>query len=388
MTTATRAKDATDHHHEEVTKTYLLTHDLGEKYQALRFKGLSVPEATDTIFVEVQAELAQHIKSLIPNDQLNTILVRDLSTKILSEVARLSETEQPALERTIDQDILMVSTCPEIAVPKSGRVLEVNRIVDCAGTLIGIGPRPGYPTLENQIANIVQAAGGRPIVIVEDGSFTGKTITGLLHLFENAIKAQDKTSGILHTHVAAIILGFAFPKAISLLEANNRVDVHIVMPYADLDDWMPDHDFVPFSPNCGRIVGHIVNDQAYPFYNHNGVPYGVPYIYPYGTFEMVREWTGFTGVDNDALYRFSVHCLRLADEIYTHLEQLNGHEITLGHLKGCNPRISMPFFVKRPARELNQPILDGLDIGPNVRVLDIIRRSRRLAELQFALTNK
>jgi hypothetical protein len=47
-------------------------------------------------------------------------------------------------------------------------------------------PRPGYPDLDEQVAEIAKAAGGKPLVVVEDDFFTGDTLLTTLgqHLGE------------------------------------------------------------------------------------------------------------------------------------------------------------------------------------------------------------
>jgi hypothetical protein len=45
---------------------------------------------------------------------------------------------------------------------------------------VGMIPRPGHPSLEQQVAEIAAAAAGGPIVVIEDDFFTGDTLTTML----------------------------------------------------------------------------------------------------------------------------------------------------------------------------------------------------------------
>lgn len=229
----------------------------------------------------------------------------------------------------IDNGTIVVSTCLEIAAPTRGATLEINRVIGNDGEIIGLGPRPGHEDLVTQIESISRRANGRPIAIVEDGTFTGATLCTVLELFER-----------VRARVEAIVLGFAFPKAIDALKARVNGSVHTieVTSHSQLLDWMPDHDFMPLIPNCGRTFGSTVSGRIQPYYTSEGWSYAAPYIYPFG---RPAEWAS---IPEAAALRFSVECLNLTRDFFSEISHLNGG-LTVGQLTKSWARVSIPYYV-------------------------------------------
>jgi hypothetical protein len=282
--------------------------------------GLTTPEISNPFFGEVRDHLIGFIERAQPEVEVYPISMPRLVGDILSQAQDL--------HRNLMQDSFTVSTCIEITTPMHGQTLDVNRLIDADGKLIGIGPRPGYPCIDEQIASIAASAQGKPIVIVEDGAFTGNTIVYLLKRFERR--------GV---NIAGIVLGLLFPKAKELIEANFHGELVVAEPITkEIMEWMPDHDFFPCIPNSGRVIGHKIGDEFYPVYSFNGFSFSVPYVQPFGPMD---QWASIS--DQHLGWEMSLYCLNKTIEIYEMLEHLNGRRITTKDFKAKKPSISIPF---------------------------------------------
>lgn len=261
------------HHTKTDQQDYLLVCDLAHRVHAFTLAGLSVPEINHPFFSSLYDEAKECLEKVLPESvNLRIIDMEELAESILSKAAKIVS--------SLESDHgFVVSTCTEIAHPVHGGTLEVNRLTGIDGTSLGIGSRPGHPDIDSQVRSIVSAAAGRSLVLIEDGAFTGSTIVNLLECFRQN-----------NADVAGVVLGFAFPESVSVLgSAFDSDKIHTVMEVNNPLDWVPDHDFFPFIPNCGRVVGVRVNGSAYPFYNHMGVSYGIPYLSSYCP---MKDWTG------------------------------------------------------------------------------------------------
>jgi hypothetical protein len=216
--------------------------------------------------------------------------------------------------------------------------LEVNRLCDIQGQVIGIGPRPGFPGIKTQISSIIRAAAGRPLVFIEDGIFTGGTMCSILNQF----KAES-------VNAAAVVLGFAFPDSLGrLYEAVPKDRVHIIEEVNQPVDWMPDHDFCPYVPGCGRVVGTSVDGISInPVYDFTGAPYSIPYLQ---FFCPMDEWIGLK-VRAQQLHRLSAFFLDSTIRIFQRLGELNGREIKFDDLRHSRPRVCIPCQVGGPLPE-------------------------------------
>jgi hypothetical protein len=101
-------------------------------------------------------------------------------------------------------------------------------------------------------------------------------------------------------------------------------------------EWMPDHDFIPFAPNCGRVYGGKFGREILPYYTHDGMSYSIPYILPFG------DPANWASIPQKNVVEFSEFCLRAARHMFREIENLNKRDITVKDLIGSTPRISMP----------------------------------------------
>lgn len=317
-----------------VQREYVITSDLENQIQKFSKAPVSlrVPPRGDRVYTDFQNGLVKHIEASMPSASIHTISMDDLSDEILREAMR---------KKSLIKDAFIVSTCSEIATPRHGCVLEINRIYDAYGQFLGLGPRPDHSKIDGQISSIMNAANGAPIVLVEDGAFSGGTLKYVMEkLHRKCVK------------VAAVVVGFCFPAAHQLLNdcfANINFEGDFVT-IEEIDtpiDWMPDHDFFPFAPNCGRIYG-IKHGESEPVpyrepaANCSYLSFSFPYLQPFGDPE---NWATIPKHRVNSLSQF---CLNSAIELFRQMETLNRKTLTISDIVGTCPRTSVPIDIGTP----------------------------------------
>lgn len=303
----------------EPKHAYILTFDLSQKVQILRSIGIKTPDVNDTFFEDVRKEIVHKLTGYFPDSEIVSQSMQNLAEEIMMRAV----TKKHLLQRGV-----VVSTCSEISRLRKGHTLEVNRIIDQDGKLLGIGPRPGFPPLDDQIQAIVSIANGDPLILVEDGTFTGNTVLYIL----DKLKRHNLS-------VAAIVIGFAFPDAVKKIESHFDGELIVVENPRTYIDWMPDHDFFPFIPNCGRVVGFQWRNQRFPLYSYNGASYSVPYLLTYCPFS---EWTS---INEKHAQDFTVFCAKAGLTLFERINKLNNRQITISDIMDIRPQISIPISV-------------------------------------------
>lgn len=296
--------------------TYVVTYDVASRLQAFRPKTLTVPRLNDPLFERFHMGLFQKVQQALPGITIDTIEMSELRRKIWEQVdSRITNLDQQAV----------LSTCQEIADsnPKSeGLILNINRLFNTDGQLIGHGPRPGFKPLAKQYDDLAKKIAGRSVVLIEDGAFSGGTLRYVLH--------ELNSRGIT---VTAIVIGFCCTRAKFVLGHVYAGELVIVHPIENLLDWIPDHDLIPFIPNCGRVLGEPTGDHSFmPVRRSDGFSCAYPYILPFG---KIEEWASLPVEGARELSRL---CLDTSIEIYSRV----GQKMTIGELLGANPRVSMP----------------------------------------------
>jgi hypothetical protein len=300
-------------------QTYVITNDLGERIESLRYIGLKTPDAKDQFFADFHRDVRSAVQLALPNLKVVSFDMGKLVENVWGEAIKV--------QRSL-KDAIVISSCAEVATSRRGHTIEINRIVDQGGNIIGLGPRPGAMTLKKQISGIAAMANGSPVVLVEDGIFTGSTLIYLLkHLRE------------FRVNVVAITAGICFPTAVDRLKKEFAGELVIVQEVEKPYEWMPDHDFVPFAPNCGRVFGGTFGKDMLPYYTSDGLSYCFPYILPFG--DPVK----WASIPEEHAYSFSYLCLERACSLFQMLDQLNGRKIMAADLVGSAPRISVPMTV-------------------------------------------
>jgi len=313
--------------------TYVVTYDVASRLQAFRPKTLTIPRADDQLFERFHMSLFTEIQKALPGITIDTIEMSELRRKIWEQVeSRVTDLGQQAV----------LSTCPEIADlnPKSeGLLLNINRLFNTDGQLIGHGPRPGFEPLEKQYGDLAKRIADRSVVLIEDGAFSGGTLRYVLQ--------ELNSRGIT---VTAIIIGFCCTRAKFVLGNFFKGELVIVHPIENLLDWIPDHDLITFIPNCGRVLGESTDQGFMPVRSSDGFSYAYPYILPFG---KIEEWASLPIEGARDLSRV---CLETSIELFCRV----GPKMTIGELLRLNPRVSIPIEIG--AREAI-PSLDVEIIG-------------------------
>ncbi len=313
--------------------TYVVTYDVASRLQAFRPKTLTIPRPDDQLFERFHMSLYQKVQQALPGITIDTIEMGELRRKIWEQVdTRITDLGQQAV----------LSTCQEIADsnPKSeGLILNINRLFNTDGQLIGHGPRPGFELLTKQFDNLAGKIAGRSVVLIEDGAFSGGTLRFVLQELNNR--------GIT---VTAIVIGFCCTRAKFVLGHVFKGELVIVHPIENLLDWIPDHDLIPFIPNCGRVLGEAMDHSFMPVRKIEGYSCAYPYILPFG---KIEEWASLPLEGARDLSRL---CLETSIELFSRI----GHKMTIGELLRANPRVSMPIEIG--AHEV-LPVLDTGIVG-------------------------
>ena len=298
--------------------TYVVTYDVASRLQAFRPKTSTIPRSDDPLFERFHMGLFQKVQQALPGISIDTIGMNELRRKIWEQVeSRVTDLGQQAV----------LSTCPEIADsnPKSeGLLLNINRLFNTDGQLIGHGPRPGFEPLDKQFDRLASRIAGRSVVLIEDGAFSGGTLRFVL----------QELSGRGIT-VTAIIIGFCCTRAKFVLGNFFKGELVVVHPIENLLDWIPDHDLIPFIPNCGRVLGDVSNNGFMPIRRADGFSCAYPYILPFG---KIEEWASLPIEGAQELSRL---CLDTSIEIFDRV----GPKMTIGELLGANSRVSMPIEI-------------------------------------------
>ncbi len=299
--------------------TYVVTYDVDSRLQAFRSGALEVPYQHDHMFGSFHRLLFEKMKTALPDVNIHTIGMSRVRLKIWKEVeSRIQDMHTQ----------VVLSTCQEIADsnPKSeGLVLNINRLFNTEGEMIGHGPRPGFGSLDSQFADLATKIAGRSVVLIEDGAFTGGTLRFVL----------NQLSG-LGLKVTAVVIGFCCTRAHAVLKEVFDGELVIVDPLENLVDWIPDHDLIPFIPNCGRVLGELSASGYMPVQMANGMSCAYPYILPFGNME---KWATMPAEGARDLSRF---CLDTSIEIFG---RVGNGKITVGELLKACPRVSVPIAI-------------------------------------------
>lgn len=305
--------------------TYVVTYDVASRLQSFRSANISVPEQSDALFESFHLRLFELLEQALPGVKIDTIEMSELRRKIWEQVWRY-------INHGRDRGVL--STCPEFtgtnAISGETLILNINRLFDAEGKLIGHGPRPGFDYLHDQFDALAEKIGKREIVLIEDGAFTGGT---LKHVLQELYKRNVR--------VPALVIGFCCTRAKAVLNEVFEGELVIVNPIEDLIDWIPDHDLIPFIPNCGRVIGEKVPHSYSPIKTEQGASCAYPFIQPFG---KIEEWAS---VPSESARSLSMFCIDTAIDIFGRIEGLNGRPVTIKELLESNPRVSLPVFVGR-----------------------------------------
>ncbi len=162
----------------------------------------------------------------------------------------------------------------------------------------GLTPRPGAPSVEEQVARLKETLGSTPVTLVDDVVFSGETPAMVVEALEAA--------GI---PVARFITGIGIKEGVERLTALG-VEVVCVKAYDDVADEVCERDFLAGVPMSGRTV-----------VGEDGTHWSAPYVEPYGN---TKKWASIPDAGARALSQF---CLGQSFDLWRKVEELNGQLI-------------------------------------------------------------
>jgi len=291
---------------------YLVTRrtDTIGKIERLRTLGINIPNA---FYCRIkQNKLIHEIAKAVPEYKIQPL---DMSVVLRRNADYIHRVK-------CDRGALIVSTSEEIATTLQGMTLQISQIADPqTGDTIGYGPVPGHVNIEDQLTMIrlsmhKKSSRESSVLLVEDGALTGKTLAFIIKKMRQA-----------KIPIAGVIVGFAFPEAITLLKGCLEGKIFVLQPTGNAVGWLPESCFLPALPGCGRLVGHTIFGEAYPFIDAKGRALNIPYIEPWG---KLSEWANIPG---NRAREVSKRCLELAVEIWKEIDRLNGRYIMTSELE-------------------------------------------------------
>ncbi|MEI7819206.1 MAG: phosphoribosyltransferase [bacterium] len=307
--------------HIEGRRVFLVTQDVPQKLESFNTIGIKTPPVDDDFYFRLHKDLIASVQvAMGPDVEVRSFRMSDLANEVLSSAYQAHQTTGS----------LIVSTCHEFADPMKGVTLDINRLVDRDGKSLGIGPRPGAVSLTEQLEIIKSHAAGRSVVIVEDGIFSGTTVEYIVD--------KCRKAGI---DVNRVIVGFRFASSQEKIDSltEQGVEVSWVEEFGDLIDWVPDHDFLPMVPNCGRILGVNPFGEPVPYYSLEGAAYSMPYVFP---FSPVEDWAS---IPEKAKRNLAKTCLSLSGMIYTKLNLMNKRDIRVDEVLAAPQPVTIPMRI-------------------------------------------
>lgn len=299
---------------------YLIFQTLEKQVSSFKRIGLVIP--SKEYIASMEADLISLMRENLKGEDvsLNIVDFNELCDEIISLACK---------KKSSFGDVEFISTSPLIAYETGGTCLEINRLINFNGEIIGIGTRPGFPDLEQQISKVQK----KSVVILEDGSWTGQTMQFVI----NGLEEQN-------IKVRAIILGVLSSKAKYVLGEKEDIEIFPIIPNASkYIEWMPTHDFIPFFPNAGRVIGNFIGKKCFPIYLYNSFSLCKPYVYPYGDPETWASLSGEkTELANSKSVQFSKECLCIAWRFFDKMDKLNGRILKIEDLLNCYPAVSLP----------------------------------------------
>jgi hypothetical protein len=251
----------------------------------------------------------------------------------------------------------------DIGTPqKDGFHISITRFVDKDNGDLSRGPRPEspYDTIEEQVlacGRCWRHSSGRrlrPVVLVDDGAFTGKTIEMVLEMLANE-----------EMYVDSVRLGVAKPEAVNVIaEWQHSRTKHSIRFLGCLKlcppakDWVCQRDFFPGVPLSGRVLGEEYHGKIVPVRGKpSDKPVRKPYLVSWGS---IKNWANITKGGNE----FTKASLDLSVLLWEELERIWEQEITISDLE------AIPWQAYRSDTAEMQNFI-------NRRWIDVLRDARR-----------
>jgi hypothetical protein len=230
--------------------------------------------------------------------------------------------------------------------------LQINRMVNPDNeSHDDAGPRPFHKSLVDQIVAIREKTGKSSFIIADDVCFAGHTARTLLAL---GLPITHLVGGVVTDSARRTLQSPRVKTSDPQSQSGYRVEgwqkpvkVHsLILVGGDSEgetpfvDTCPIHDFIPFSPLCGKTVG-IRDERGVSPLVVGGISFSKPYLLPWLDGEAFNK---ATSIPADRGLAFSIRLIENAVEVFGNLGDLVGRDLTVGDLAFSNPRLSYPLL--------------------------------------------
>jgi hypothetical protein len=266
----------------------------------------------------------------IPNQDYFTSLNKDLHNVLSGyfpgEVIIVGEqTLQTGMNKLASESKLpLISLDRAYATPKTPNLvgfIDATRMVNEQFEDIGLSPRPGFKSLEEQIDDL-KTPTESPVALVDDVVFTG-----------GGVKKIAEALAQVNRPVHKVIAGIGIKKGVILLNESG-LEVECVEEYAEVIDETCKRDFLACVPMSGRTVR-----------GDNGSYWSAPYFKPFGNPE---KWAS---IPPDKVNDFSDFCMTASIAMWKEVERVSGVSVPVEsisrRLKGMQVNISVTEALRR-----------------------------------------
>lgn len=296
------------HSNHRLTETYLITDDV----RALlvpwgRERGLIIPPPS--YFRTLTSQLVDAAQDALGDRATVRVVEFDfLADRIASLVRRYaSDVPLVSIERSLVGVAIPGQQCSVFDATR-----RVQYLGDSRWENLGVGPRPGCPSLEEQarkIARAVRGLGYQEFVLIDDGVYAGESLEALMeHLKHTGVRVRCMIVGI---------------RNVKSRDQKLPTDVHEAIPRyepGELYDWLCARDFLIGCPEGGRVVVHGGNGHALV---PDGMEYGAPYLNGFGDFAI------WATLPEHTAKAFTDRALELAQRLYAEIERLSGRPVCM-----------------------------------------------------------
>lgn len=278
---------------------------------------------------DVKEAFTRKIQSFFPANPVIWVSLKEVQEGLSQGVAKA---------KFLFPDALIV-TLSSLYFPNADCEISANRVVDGTGTRLGLAHRPGAQSLSQQVFEVKHVAGGRPIVVVDDTLFHGET----LELLE-ALGLRIDTAVEYFTGSEAYEKFCRKFSVISVLTLNSYKDV------------MPLHDFLPFLPLCGKVLGCVSEGSCAPAQTKDGYSISFPYLLPWITPVQLYDWAS---IPEENAVDFSVFALKQSIVVAQRLREY-GYTTIGDAVRPCPPRRSIPWCDGQHMPDPHESVVDYL----------------------------
>ncbi|MDP3994243.1 MAG: hypothetical protein Q8P91_00220 [bacterium] len=290
---------------------------------------------------DVQEKFHRRIQTYYPNDQVRWVSLVEARKGLMQKLEEARRAFPNAVTVTFSSLYFPWADCE----------ISANRIVDKERNNLGVGQRPKAKCLKKQVDEVMQKAGDRPIIILDDTLFKGHTIDYLVE--EKGLR------------INAAVECFTFPMAIENCKQKgiSVFSVEELQP-EDCIDGMPLHDFLPPLPLCGKVLGLHNADDCEPLIDNDGASFSFPYLMPWISPQQVCDWAS---IPEEYVVDFSTFAILQSIEVMNRLKPL-------GYLT-INDMVANKYSLRTSV-----PYLDGSNPDMNENISVMLRECLHLVE--------